>query len=92
MKRKHYSFHSSCHHHARAAGSFCVDPSRSTRRTRHHHLRLPRRKFQQEEVAELAPILEDAAETGVTLVDESGEPLPLAVEETAEVLASGDPW
>ncbi len=46
----------------------------------------------EEPAEELAPVLEEAAETGVTLVDESGEPLPLAVEETAEVLASGDPW
>lgn len=41
---------------------------------------------------ELAPVLEEAAETGITLVDESGEPLPLTEEGTAEVLAGGDPW
>ncbi len=41
---------------------------------------------------ELAPVLESAAETGVTLADEGGEPLPLAEEETAEILAGGDPW
>lgn len=41
---------------------------------------------------ELAPVLEEAAETGVVLVDESGEPFPLADEETAETLAGGDPY
>lgn len=41
---------------------------------------------------ELAPVLEEAAETGITLADESGEPLPLSEEGTAEVLAGGDPW
>ncbi len=41
---------------------------------------------------ELAPVLEEAAETGVTLVDESGEPLALPSEEAAEVLTGGDPW
>ncbi len=41
---------------------------------------------------ELAPVLEEAAEAGVTLVDESGEPIALATEEAAEALAGGDPW
>lgn len=43
-------------------------------------------------VEELAPVLEEAADAGVTLVDESGEPLPLAEAETAEALAGGDPY
>lgn len=41
---------------------------------------------------ELAPVLEEAAEAGVVLADESGEPLPLAEADTAEVLAGGDPY
>lgn len=46
-----------------------------------------------EEVAEEpAPLGETLAETGVVLVDESGEPLALATEESAEALAGGDPW
>ncbi len=43
--------------------------------------------------AELAPgLLEEAAEAGITLVDGSGEPLALALEEAAEALAGGDPY
>lgn len=41
---------------------------------------------------ELAPVLEEAAESGVTLVDETGEPLALPSEEAVESLAGGDPW
>lgn len=41
---------------------------------------------------EVAGILDEASEAGVTLVDESGEPLAFATEEAAEALASGDPW
>ncbi len=37
-------------------------------------------------------MLEEAADAGVTLVDESGEPLALATEEAAGALAGGDPW
>ncbi len=37
-------------------------------------------------------MLEEAADAGVTLVDETGEPLALATEEAAEALAGGDPW
>lgn len=40
----------------------------------------------------LAPALEAAAEAGVTLVDESGEPLALVAEESAAALEGGDPW
>lgn len=42
--------------------------------------------------AELAPALEAAAESGVTLVDTSGEPLALASEEATSALEGGDPW
>lgn len=41
---------------------------------------------------ELAPVLEEAAETGVILVDGSGEPLALAEAGTAEILSGGDPY
>ncbi len=41
---------------------------------------------------ELTPVLEEAADAGVTLVDETGEPLALATEDAAEALAGGDPW
>ncbi len=41
---------------------------------------------------DLSPVLEEAAESGVTLVDETGEPLALATEEAAEALAGGDPY
>ncbi len=41
---------------------------------------------------ELAPMLETAADAGVTLVDSKGQPMALALEATAEALASGDPY
>ena len=43
-------------------------------------------------IEEIAPLLEEAAEAGVVLADENGEPLALAEMETAEALAGGDPW
>lgn len=46
----------------------------------------------EEPAEELAPVLEEVAQEGVILVDENGEPLPLVEEETAEILAGGDPW
>lgn len=43
-------------------------------------------------IEELAPLLEEAAEAGVVLADENGEPLPLAEAGTAEILEGADPW
>ena len=40
----------------------------------------------------IAEVVAGAAETGVVLADDEGEPLIMGTEEAAEILLSGDPW